>query len=138
MLRITLESEGVLFIEYLRFCVWLFYCISNIRLLLLIQCFRHQARHPFKPALYSLPGWQWHGGHRRVVAAGGAEAHFGTGDGQDSDKLIRSECVTHAYRDATRFAIDGRVIEVGVVFAVEQVTNVCLHRQLFRQLILRE
>src|SRR5690606_31709285 len=42
------------------------------------------------------------------------------------------------YRDATRFAIDGRVIEVGVVFAVEQVTNVCLHRQLFRQLILRE
>ncbi len=52
--------------------------------------------------------------------------------------LIASECVIHAYRDATRFAIDGRVIEVGVVFTVEQVADVRLHRQLFRQLILCE
>src|SRR5690606_30050117 len=38
----------------------------------------------------------------------------------------------------TRVAIDGRGNEVGVVFAVEQVTDVCLHRLLFRQLILRD
>lgn len=48
MLRITLESEGVLFIEYLRFCVYptyVFFNWTNVS---------GTARHPFKPAYYSL------------------------------------------------------------------------------------